>query len=1600
MEPEAQAGSLHHNSQAGSLHHSWFPAPVRQALWVLGAAAAIALSVVMAAWVGRPREVQLIIPEVERTGAAAGLDLERIRNDVRRLSAARSRLTGYPGADAAFTCISEELDKLGLREKEVQEFQVAVPVVHTTFLEAATAEGAVRLELHPLWPNLARTCQTGAAGIRGPLVDLGRGKDADLAGKHIRGAIAVLDWDTDAEWLSVPEFGGKAVLFRANPNAGTSTARRKFLTVPADVPRFYVAGDGLPVLEKLLAMPRGSLPEVTLKCEMAWQQAAAKNILVRACQGQESPDVPEADRAPLLVHAFYDSISVVPDLSPGAEQACGAATLLELARFLAALKEAPQRPIYLLFTGGHGQALAGMTHFVRQLRDGLAAKWAGPAQGSLLAHLGQPGLFIGLDLSTHSGQMGLFCQGHFRGEWDERLQPKFKVLGLMLAKFVASLTPNAGADGGPFVDCINTKGRGWWSYFPYRAPFESELPALAGFPAVTLATINDRRRHVDTPDDRFGELDFSLLEEQICAAPGRRAGLASLVQAFAFWKGPFASTGLDNVAGRLQGRVIWLDQQKDFVPSQPLSGATVFLKTRRQDKHLLGTRGGPVALTDSKGKFTFDGLIQGPANGEFGPRGNCTVEAYGVADRGFIEANVEACRQYLAASPAQDLASDGALLFAADLARPDEYPWKVDVTGQEQSRNAVCFSCKAVTLYGMTDPRGYLAITDLQILNAATQSPPFQFGRSASDEPAWNSDERCCTLWAAPSLRVRITMGLGFRERRLVLLNNSLEDPIGTGFPLDSLDQIPSMVLQGAGDMLRLDQSRFEKLQRHGVNNPRVREMRAQSAAHLDAATKALAACDYAGYRSAGEKCWALESKAYSELLSMTNNLVQGVLFYLALLLPFAYCLERLVFASGTIRKRIVWMVAIFAASFTVLALIHPAFRFTMTPFIVLLAFIILALALTVSFLITGRFDALLREQKQLLTGVHEEAANVGGIAVRAIDLGIANIRRRPQRGFLTALTIILVTFTLLSFTSIVPTVSISKLVHREGHAAYRGLLARDRNWTALPEPLYYSLKRSALVGRSAGSPGDPAGRPTASVVAGRAWFFSDNTGRVSQIDLAPAEARASLPGCPGHFAAVSLLCLEHTEPAITGLDSALLAGRWFKSEDEVAIILPGHVAQQLGLGAQDIGKGVMLFGQKVPLAGILDEKRLDEVKDLDGEPLTPVDFVRQEEVMAQKSGQADTLEKYEHHPADQIAILPLNFGLRLGAALRSVAIKTAAGLEPAAEAEGYVRRSNLTILACDGPEARAAPTLFAALDTSSLHLTGQIAIPLLLGFIMVLSTMLGSVYERRREIFVYNSVGLSPGNVAALFLAESSVYAVLGACLGYLLGQVLAKCLLLTGALSGLSLNYSAGTTVFVSALSMLIVMLSTLYPARQAFHAAIPESRREGGASAEHFATDAIAFYLPFVATPSSVLDIQAYMHEFLDGLQGMAVGELAVDNLAAGVETGEEQKMVPVLSFRAWLAPFDLGISHDVELRMAYRAERGVYQCHLKAVRFSGDQENWRRLTPRFITALRKQLLMWRTLPAAAHQSYAERGQALFLVSPLPCGERADVSEANAG
>jgi len=117
---------------------------------------------------------------------------------------------------------------------------------------------------------------------------------------------------------------------------------------------------------------------------------------------------------------------------------------------------------------------------------------------------------------------------------------------------------------------------------------------------------------------------------------------------------------------------------------------------------------------------------------------------------------------------------------------------------------------------------------------------------------------------------------------------------------------------------------------------------------------------------------------------------------------------------------------------------------------------------------------------------------------------------------------------------------------------------------------------------------------------------------------------------------------------------------------------------------------------------------------------------------------------------------------------------------------------------------------LYHASDTMSYSGVPNILIPLAISVFIVLNTMIGAVYERKREIAVYTSVGLAPSHVSFLFIAEALAFAVLSVVFGYLLAQTTAKLFAETALWSGITVNYSSLAGVAAMVLVIAVVLLS----------------------------------------------------------------------------------------------------------------------------------------------------------------------------------------------
>ena len=168
-----------------------------------------------------------------------------------------------------------------------------------------------------------------------------------------------MELDSGKNWLYAADLGAKALIYLDRGNSTKILFEEKFELSPIQFPRFWMPLDRVQELfHDFETKPAGRLAEaVLLTSDINWDKVLSENVY-----GIIPGTDPELKEQSVLVEAFYDSTAWVAGLSPGADEACGVATLLFLAQYLK--DHPPQRTVILAATSGHAQTLAGMRELV------------------------------------------------------------------------------------------------------------------------------------------------------------------------------------------------------------------------------------------------------------------------------------------------------------------------------------------------------------------------------------------------------------------------------------------------------------------------------------------------------------------------------------------------------------------------------------------------------------------------------------------------------------------------------------------------------------------------------------------------------------------------------------------------------------------------------------------------------------------------------------------------------------------------------------------------------------------------------------------------------------------------------------------------------------------------------------------------------------------------------------------------------------------------------------------------------------------------------------------------------------------------------------
>ncbi len=1090
---------------------------------------------------------------------------------------------------------------------------------------------------------------------------------------------------------------------------------------------------------------------------------------------------------------------------------------------------------------------------------------------ALFAGRSKPAIFLSLDLSSGGDRIGMFARGDLLPIWDSPVEASYRSFGNRAVPLMRAVEKEMGQSPGRIcIDTLLESGkRPWRSYVLTEMARESEPGLCARVRSLVFETAGDLRPLADSPHDDLGSgrngrprLDWSRVAPQakFCANALARLCFDPRLTEDAALNLP--RTGF----AQAHGKVVRRGGTASAFARMPVEGALV--SPCLWKKTCTGVRAAQWEMSDVLGRvrlLSYRFFTWNPS------------EAYRT-DQETGEINMAANLKAMAGGNING-------------------HWGVWVNDKKKEFTVEMFECRGIGFADIVDPRFLTNLTTIQLLDARTESQPRQFGASIF---TWA--DPCRVVFVPPYGRYKVLMGHGTFGVRMSLLGIS-EETFGDlrsrdlGFvdvrhAVASGDGIPAtakivefLPFAAARDMWALDESRIKALKRRAIENRRIEDLHDAVYMRLQEARGALGApfasapappgaaqvpaeppavyapaglADAAArggprYGEAWEKAtaaWALESRAYPEVRETADDAVLGVVFYMMLMLPFCFFVERLLFAFPKLERQLAAFMLIFVAMFIILRLVHPAFDLVASPMIILLAFVILVLAGIVMAIVYGKFNAEMRAIQAGMTAAAPADVNRVSATAVAVALGINQMRRRPVRTGLTCLTIVFITFACLSFTSVVRSVE-SAWIELPNEAPYEGFLYREMTW-GFVSPRAYEI----ILARCG----------EAAVVAPRAWLSAPpwRPGEKRYVDISREAG-----GKRREATASSAMGMTAEEPAIMGIDGTLVRGRWFEPGEKDAAILPAEAAAALSIEADEVpGAEVRIGGRPFRVVGIFDPAKMDALADLDGEPLAPADFSKSQgtatigDDYTKTQVGLESLEllataRYEHFSSAGCIILPFETLMDMGASIRSIAARAKPGADLAADVvPDLLRRmeKNLYVgvaseagrrgAASGAGDVRAAgaepsgPSAGAARPKARLYscagrlgVTGlkNLIVPLLIASLIVLNTMLGAVYERGRDIAIFSALGLAPSHVGALFLAESAVYAVLGAVSGYLIGQGAAKAIATWGAFQGLTMNYSSLSALMVTVIVMGAVVASSLYPSWLAGRASAPSVERK---------------------------------------------------------------------------------------------------------------------------------------------------------------------------
>ncbi len=1453
-------------------------------------------------------------PPMDYEGLANSIDVNKLKEYIEKLSSFGSRVTGYSGCNDAANFIVSRLKEINVSYRII-EYEVTVPLDRSSYIEVIEPV-SLRLNAYALWPNYVQTCKTPPTGIEGRLVYVGDGDLEDLDDKDIYGSIALIEFNSGKNWINLLRFGARGVIFIEPDETSYPEAIAKISSAPVYFPRLYVDRETGALLKQLAENHSVIRIHVNMDYEIV-----KSSIIVAEIEGERKDEI-------VAVIAHYDTWSVVPAIAPGADEATSPSLLLLLAEYFS--KNRPLRTLWLVFVSGHWQALAGAREFMEKAIFGSEDIISG--ERKLL-------VVVGLDLSSDNNRLLLTYRGYFYDYGSVQVLSKYQkyVIPNVFDKYLKDASAQLGVDLGSIVE-NGLVVEGWWDDISGPFMLDIEPVTMAHGMGLALRTCGSLRHRWGTPKSDIKYVNLENIRIQALASSAIIYGFVNDPEFSVDWSMVKPSRIFYSPAGELAGfitaygKVLEFNYTKNWYDRVPYALAVV---TRSPSStypfmHI-------IVKCNETGGFVVHGLGVGSAIGGtvlWGAGGVQILQKEGIGY--YTEAYLLDGNTGLIVK-APDLGQYGSksILFWSLV---DSHPYQL---------TTVVFSCASATIIDLYDisrisepvllDSRFLntpwvnMVPTIMIYDVSTLSEFIRYGF------VYVPSEGIATIFTPPGSRFALILKVGPEKRTsVVLINSSQLHPDGYGYKVQRGAEIILSAINASNDIATIISTRYSNLKKNMIENIALEENIKAMEEYHSLCLASLKERKYSKAYAYALASWSLGMVYYSEVMRLVNEPAIISVFFFFLLIPSVFFIERITLQFEGL-KRLFTILIIASLILVIFYFLHPSLRLVANIPIAylglstLLFFGIVGIVLTKSAIEMG---SMIRRKILKHHVVERERTS---IIIHSVHVAMGNIRRRKFLSILLFLTIIIIVLSMVSLTSIESFVTL-KRTELPVEARYNGIYMR-KGMKTTKDFLSYSIieyLRSMVGDRGA--------------VAPRLWYypqsvFGDQVFAYLEAKDKKTVIYAALGLSPGEFKYNELF------------RSSIVEGRGFDEYDYYACILADKVSEKLNVS---VGDWVWWQGMKLKVVGIVASDVINSYLDLDQESIMP--FNPNLMVATLKKSVPGGSDSYVPLSASEVLILPHNLVKRLGGHVSSISIYLKE------EGEDIARTIAMSLDLEVYYSYNGKVSLFSRLPAYEFRGLAFILIPLLIGSGTILNSMLNVLKMREREMSIYSALGLPPSGVIFLFLGELLVFAFISTLVGYTLGLLFNHILKAFNVLpETFIVNYTSMAVLFSMIFAMAATLIPSIYPIYKAARLVTPSLARKWELPTKPRG-DEWEIPLPFVFT--NILEAGGallFLYEYAELHKRETVEKFIIREVKFDPE-------VPSVDIVLSLAPYEAKIITKATITVIRRGDRHFLDIMLR--RLSGVYDTWVLSSRNFIDAIRKQLLVWRSLKPEMRREYIDK------------------------